>query len=54
MPVTQLAKWKTTMQMVAIGFLLAGPAGDKILPLTDPDRPRAAVDRRAGHALHRL
>ncbi|WP_048647705.1 CDP-diacylglycerol--glycerol-3-phosphate 3-phosphatidyltransferase [Nitratireductor soli] len=31
-PVTQLAKWKTAIQMVAIGFLLAGPAGDKILP----------------------
>ena len=30
-PVTNLAKWKTTMQMVAIGFLLAGPAGDKLL-----------------------
>lgn len=33
-PVTQLAKWKTTTQMVAIGFLLAGPAGDKLLPYT--------------------
>jgi cardiolipin synthase len=33
-PVTQLAKWKTTIQLVAIGFLLAGPAGDKILPYT--------------------
>lgn len=33
-PVTRLAKWKTTMQMVAIGFLLAGPAGEKILPYT--------------------
>jgi len=33
-PVTQLAKWKTTLQMVAIGFLLAGPAGEKILPNT--------------------
>ena len=33
-PVTRIAKWKTTMQMVAIGFLLAGPAGDKILPYT--------------------
>ncbi|TIU03224.1 MAG: CDP-diacylglycerol--glycerol-3-phosphate 3-phosphatidyltransferase, partial [Mesorhizobium sp.] len=33
-PVTQLAKWKTTIQMVAIAFLLAGPAGDKIFPLT--------------------
>lgn len=31
-PVTQLAKWKTTMQLVAIGFLLAGPAGDRVLP----------------------
>ena len=29
-PVTQLAKWKTTVQMVALGFLLAGPAGDKV------------------------
>ena len=33
-PVTQLAKWKTTLQMIAIGFLLAGPAGEKILPHT--------------------
>ncbi|MBO6638306.1 MAG: CDP-diacylglycerol--glycerol-3-phosphate 3-phosphatidyltransferase [Roseitalea sp.] len=32
-PVSQLAKWKTTMQLIAIGFLLAGPAGDKIVPL---------------------
>lgn len=31
-PVTWLAKWKTTVQMVAIGFLLAGPAGDKVIP----------------------
>ncbi|KAB2871344.1 MAG: CDP-diacylglycerol--glycerol-3-phosphate 3-phosphatidyltransferase [Bauldia sp.] len=33
-PVTQLAKWKTTIQLVAVGFLLAGPAGDKVLPYT--------------------
>jgi cardiolipin synthase (CMP-forming) len=33
-PVTRLAKWKTALQMIAIGFLLAGPAGDKILPHT--------------------
>ncbi|MBZ0163017.1 MAG: CDP-diacylglycerol--glycerol-3-phosphate 3-phosphatidyltransferase [Notoacmeibacter sp.] len=33
-PVTQLAKWKTAIQLVAIGFLLAGPAGDKVLPYT--------------------
>ena len=30
-PVTTLAKWKTTVQLVAIGFLLAGQAGDKVL-----------------------
>jgi cardiolipin synthase (CMP-forming) len=30
-PVTKIAKWKTTCQLVAIGFLVAGPAGDKIL-----------------------
>jgi cardiolipin synthase len=34
LPVTRLAKWKTTIQMVAIAFLLAGPAGDKIFPYT--------------------
>ena len=31
-PVTQIAKWKTTVQLVAIGFLIAGPAGDLIVP----------------------
>lgn len=31
-PVTNLAKWKTTLQMVSLGFLLAAPAGDKVLP----------------------
>src|SRR5882672_3299930 len=30
-PVTQLAKYKTALQLVAVGFLLAGPAGDKVL-----------------------
>jgi cardiolipin synthase (CMP-forming) len=30
-PVTKVAKWKTTVQLVAIGFLIAGPAGDRIL-----------------------
>jgi cardiolipin synthase (CMP-forming) len=30
--VTQLAKWKTTLQMVALGILVAGPAGDRIVP----------------------
>jgi cardiolipin synthase len=33
-PVTRIAKWKTTIQMVAIAFLLAGPAGDQVLPYT--------------------
>jgi cardiolipin synthase (CMP-forming) len=31
-PVTQIAKWKTTVQLVAVGFLIAGPAGDTIVP----------------------
>ncbi|MDN5928994.1 MAG: CDP-diacylglycerol--glycerol-3-phosphate 3-phosphatidyltransferase, partial [Hyphomicrobiales bacterium] len=33
-PVTRLAKWKTTVQMVSLGFLIAGPAGDKVLAYT--------------------
>ncbi|MCH8239757.1 MAG: CDP-diacylglycerol--glycerol-3-phosphate 3-phosphatidyltransferase [Proteobacteria bacterium] len=33
-PVSNLAKWKTVGQNVAIGFLLAGSAGDKIFPWT--------------------
>ena len=31
-PVTNIAKWKTTVQLVAIGFLIAGPAGDVFIP----------------------
>lgn len=31
-PVTRLAKWKTAVQMVALGILLASPAGDKLIP----------------------
>ena len=31
-PVSRMAKWKTTLQIVAIGFLIAGPAGDAVLP----------------------
>jgi cardiolipin synthase len=30
-PVTRLAKWKTTVQLVAVGFLLAGSAGDEVI-----------------------
>jgi cardiolipin synthase len=33
-PVTKLAKWKTTIQLVAIGFLIAGEAGEMVLPST--------------------
>jgi cardiolipin synthase len=33
-PVTQLAKKKTGLQLVAIGFLIAGPAGDKLFSYT--------------------
>lgn len=33
-PVTKVAKWKTTAQLIAIGFLLAGEAGDQVLPFT--------------------
>jgi cardiolipin synthase len=32
-PVTQLARWKTTVQLVAVGFLIAGEAGDQIVPI---------------------
>ncbi len=30
-PVSQLAKWKTTAQLLAVGFLVVGPAGDPLL-----------------------
>ena len=30
-PVSNLAKWKTTVQMVALGVLIAGPAGDALI-----------------------
>jgi CDP-diacylglycerol--glycerol-3-phosphate 3-phosphatidyltransferase len=33
-PVSRVAKWKTTVQLVAIGFLVAGPAGESVLPGT--------------------
>jgi cardiolipin synthase len=35
-PVTQLAKWKTVGQLVAVGFLLAGRAGDMVVPVVTP------------------
>ncbi len=33
-PVTRLSKYKTTLQMIAIAFLLAGPAGDMLFGVT--------------------
>ncbi len=33
-PVSRVAKWKTMFQLVAIGFLIAGPAGETVLPGT--------------------
>jgi len=33
-PVTKIAKWKTAVQMLAIGLLIAGPAGDTVIPHT--------------------
>jgi CDP-diacylglycerol--glycerol-3-phosphate 3-phosphatidyltransferase len=33
-PVTRLAKWKTFAQLLTVGFLVAGPAGDVVLPFT--------------------
>ena len=34
--VTRLAKWKTALQLVAVGFLLAGDAGDAIFGVVTP------------------
>lgn len=31
-PVSRVAKWKTVMQLVAVGFLVIGPAGEAVLP----------------------
>ncbi len=34
MPVSRLAKWKTSIQMAAIGFLVIGESGPAFLPVT--------------------
>lgn len=34
LPVSRLAKWKTTSQMIAMGFLIVGHLGDPIVPNT--------------------
>jgi len=33
-PVSAIAKWKTALQLVSVGFLIAGPAGEAVLPGT--------------------
>lgn len=33
-PVSRVAKWKTTLQLLSLGFLIAGPAGETVLPGT--------------------
>jgi cardiolipin synthase len=33
-PVSRVAKWKTAAQLLALGFLVAGPAGETVLPGT--------------------
>ena len=33
-PVTHLSKWKTLIQMIALGFLICGAAGERIFPYT--------------------
>ncbi len=33
-PVSWIAKWKTTVQILALGFLIAGPAGEPVVPGT--------------------
>jgi len=34
LPVSAIAKWKTVAQLFALGFFIAGPAGEAILPGT--------------------
>ena len=34
LPVSTLAKWKTTVQILALGFLIVGPAGPQFGPLS--------------------
>jgi CDP-diacylglycerol--glycerol-3-phosphate 3-phosphatidyltransferase/cardiolipin synthase len=34
LPVSAIAKWKTTAQLIALGFFIAGSAGEAVLPGT--------------------
>jgi cardiolipin synthase len=35
-PVSRLAKWKTVWQLIAVGFLIAGEAGDRVFLVVTP------------------
>jgi phosphatidylglycerophosphate synthase len=52
-PVSRMAKWKTTAQILALGFLIGGKAGPDWLH-GHRDRHCQPVDRRAADALHRV
>ena len=53
-PVSKVAKWKTTAQLLALGFLIVGPAGDKVLPPQHPDRSDPPLGRGDPDPLHRV
>ena len=53
-PVTALAKWKTFLQLLAVGFLIAGKAGRQDPADHDRDRPRAALALGDPDAIYRL
>ena len=42
-PVSTLAKWKTALQMIALGFLLSGSSGDAVMPAVLPATGIGAV-----------
>ncbi len=55
MPVTRLAKWKTGIQMGAIGFLVVGDAGPIVRTVhADPDRHLRTLGGGGSHVDHRL
>ena len=54
LPVSKVAKWKTTLQLIALGFLIAGPSGDEIVSGITRDRPRPFVGFGNSHPLYGL
>ena len=53
-PVSKVAKWKTTVQLCRLGFLIAGPAGETVLPGTQAIGLRCCGLAAIAHALDRL